>query len=80
MSLLRADQLEYQPPLTSKRLDCLVCGRNDAGRDSVVVTELKQWDRCSRAPGEELAATYVGGAERDVLHPSVQSSSISPLS
>src|SRR6266487_1667443 len=39
--------LEYQLPLSSKRLDCIVCGRDDAGSDQAVIVELKQWDRCN---------------------------------
>ena len=64
--------LEYQLPLTSKRLDCLVCGRDNEHRDNAVVVELKQWGSCHPADGENLVSTWVGGAERDVLHPSAQ--------
>ena len=35
--------LEYQLPQTSKRLDCLVCGRDSQMRDNAVIVELKQW-------------------------------------
>jgi uncharacterized protein len=64
--------LEYQLPLSSKRLDCMVCGTDTAGNQHAVIIELKQWDKCrpSDAPNELL--TFVGGRERDVLHPSVQ--------
>jgi len=55
--------LEYQLPLTSKRLDCLVCGRDDDGADEAVIIELKQWDKCSPAVGERLVTTWVGGAQ-----------------
>jgi uncharacterized protein len=64
--------LEYQLPLTSKRLDCLICGRDEAGQDRAVIIELKQWERCSAAVGENLVTTWLGGAEREILHPSVQ--------
>ena len=64
--------LEYQLPLTSKRLDCLVCGRDGDGSDGAVIVELKQWEKCSPALGERLVTTWVGGAEREVLHPSAQ--------
>jgi len=55
--------LEYQLPLTSRRLDCLVCGRDDDGADEAVIIELKQWDKCSPAIGERLVTTWVGGAQ-----------------
>lgn len=64
--------LEYQLPLTSKRLDCLITGHDVQKRDSAVVVELKQWDRCTDTEGEGLVRTFVGGAPRDVLHPSAQ--------
>lgn len=64
--------LEYQLPLTSKRLDCLVCGKDGAGKDNAVIVELKQWECCGEASGENLVTTWVGGAQREILHPSAQ--------
>ena len=64
--------LEYQLPLSSKRLDCLICGRDGVRADSAVIIELKQWEKCKDADGENEVTTWVGGAERELLHPSVQ--------
>ena len=64
--------LEYQLPLTSKRLDCMITGHDNDRRDSAVIVELKQWDKSEATEGEGLVRTYLGGAERDVLHPSMQ--------
>lgn len=64
--------LEYQLPLTSKRLDCLVCGKDDNKSDNAVIIELKQWDKCEDAYGDNEVLTWLGGAKREVLHPSVQ--------
>ena len=63
--------LEYQLPMTSRRLDCLVCGKDAENRDNAVIIELKQWDRCEDAPGKNEVITWVGG-RRELLHPSVQ--------
>jgi len=63
--------LEYQLPMTSKRLDCLICGRDGDLRDNAVIIELKQWDRCEEAPGKNEVISWVGG-RRELLHPSVQ--------
>ena len=63
--------LEYQLPLTSKRLDCLICGRDATTKDNAVIIELKQWDKCYPADGENEVITWVGG-NREVLHPPVQ--------
>jgi len=63
--------LEYELPLTSKRLDCLITGRDDRLNDHAAIIELKQWEACEEGDAEGIV-TFVGGANRDVLHPSVQ--------
>lgn len=64
--------VEYQIPLTSKRLDCLISGSDSEARDSAVIVELKQWERCETTSGENLVATKLRGRQTDVLHPSAQ--------
>ena len=64
--------LEYQLPMCSKRLDCLVTGNDEASKPNAVIIELKQWDRCEEGDGANEVVTWVGGANRDVLHPSAQ--------
>lgn len=64
--------LEYQIPFTSKRLDCLITGKDECHKDNAVIIELKQWENCSSADGDNEVVTYVGGGQREVLHPSVQ--------
>ena len=63
--------LEYQLPLTSKRLDCLITG-SAKGQERAVIIELKQWEKCETSDSENEVLTWVGGAKREVLHPSVQ--------
>jgi hypothetical protein len=63
--------LEYELPMSSNRLDCLITGTEPCGRDCAVIVELKQWDHCRVGDGDRVV-TYVGGSQRDVLHPSVQ--------
>ena len=64
--------LEYQLPLSSKRLDCLVCGRDSLAEDNAVIIELKQWQKCEAADSDREVLTWVAGAHREILHPSVQ--------
>lgn len=64
--------LEYQLPLTSKRLDCMICGKDEKDQENAVIVELKQWDKCEEASADNEVMTWVGGAKREVLHPSVQ--------
>jgi len=64
--------LEYQLPMSSKRLDCMITGQDEAQRDNAVILELKQWETCGDAGADNLVTTFVGGRERDLLHPSAQ--------
>ena len=58
--------LEYQLPMTSKRLDCLICGKNEKGKENAVVIELKQWEVCHDFDDVDYVLTVVGGGEREV--------------
>ncbi len=64
--------LEYQLPQTSKRLDCMITGKDYNNNDNAVIVELKQWEKCQPSDGENEVMTWLNGAIRDVLHPSVQ--------
>lgn len=64
--------LEYQLPQSSKRLDCMITGRDRDDSENAIIVELKQWDRCESSDGDREVVTWVGGALRDVLHPSAQ--------
>jgi len=64
--------LEYQLPMSSKRLDCMITGQDADQRDNAVILELKQWEKCGDAGAENLVTSYVGHRERDLLHPSAQ--------
>src|SRR5258706_1815458 len=59
--------LEYQLPLTSRRLDCMITGRNGQDRENAVIVELKQWEGANAAIDDERVSTWLGGTERDVL-------------
>jgi hypothetical protein len=63
--------LEYELPLSSKRLDCLVCGGDANGHDQAVIVELKQWEKCDPSDVDKVVV-WLGGGHRAVLHPSVQ--------
>lgn len=63
--------VEYQLPQSSKRLDVMLTGADASGADRATVIELKQWEDCQPSDGEQVV-TWVGGGNRDVLHPSAQ--------
>ena len=64
--------VEFQIPLTSKRVDFMVAGLGDDGEKHVVIVELKQWERARRTSRDGLVTTYLNGAKRTVTHPSYQ--------
>lgn len=64
--------LEWQLPLNSKRLDCMVTGHSAANRPGAVIVELKQWDGAEASAVDECVTVFLGGRLRDVLHPSKQ--------
>ena len=64
--------LEYQLPLMSRRLDCMICGKDKEKRENAIIIELKQWDKCRDASGINEVSAFVGGDNRELLHPSVQ--------
>jgi len=70
--------LEYQIPLTSKRVDFMIAG-NDGTRDNVVIVELKQWEDCQATSRENVVIAFTGGANREVAHPSQQAYSYAKL-
>ncbi len=64
--------LEYQLPLSSRRLDCMICGSDESQQDNAVIVELKQWERCEPADPDKLVRSWLGGRQRELLHPSIQ--------
>jgi len=64
--------IEYAIPLTSKRVDLIVPGQDDAGRDTAVIVELKQWSEVAKTNKDGVVATRLGGGLVETSHPSYQ--------
>jgi DUF2075 family protein len=64
--------VEWQLPLSSRRLDVLITGRDAEGQASSVIVELKQWDQVFPTTVQDCVVAFVGGRRREVLHPSAQ--------
>ena len=71
--------IEYQIPLTSKRIDFIVGGNDEYGRGNIVIIELKQWEKAEKVDDEMhySVRTFVAGDNRIVCHPSYQAFSYS---
>ena len=64
--------IEYQVPLTSKRIDFILSGTDGNSQETVVIVELKQWTEVSATPKDAIVQTVIGRGEREVIHPSYQ--------
>ena len=71
--------IEYNIPQTSKRVDFILIGANEQGRDNIVIVELKQWTRAEVVDDDMhfSVRTYVAKDNRIVCHPSYQAYSYS---
>ena len=69
--------IEYQIPLTSKRIDFLIAGQDSQAKQNVVIVELKQWETSEPTSREDVVRAFTGGANRYVAHPSYQAYSYS---
>jgi DUF2075 family protein len=66
--------IEYEIPLTSKRVDFIVTGADALGEDNVIIIELKQWTTAEKVDDVEChtVKAFVASAERNVAHPCYQ--------
>lgn len=64
--------LEYSIPLTNKRVDFILTGKDENQKDNAVIIELKQWSEVAITGKDGLVSTFVGKAVRETIHPSYQ--------
>lgn len=64
--------IEYRLNGRGFRIDFIISGVNDAGKESIVIVELKQWSEVEFSELAEHIKTFVGGRLRDERHPSYQ--------
>ena len=71
--------IEYNIPKTSKRVDFIIIGANESGKDNIVIVELKQWAMAEKVDDDMhfSVRTYVANDYRIVCHPSYQAYSYS---
>ena len=71
--------IEYNIPLTSKRVDFIIAGADKAGKDNIVIVELKQWQKAEIVDDDMhyCVRTHVANSDRIVCHPSYQAYSYS---
>lgn len=64
--------IEYRLNGRRFRIDFLIAGKTENGQDSLVIVELKQWTDIEFSNLKDHIKTFVGGAIRDLPHPSYQ--------
>ena len=64
--------IEYRLNGRKFRIDFLIAGQDDAGHESIVIVELKQWTDIAYSDLLSHVRTFIGGGLRDERHPSYQ--------
>jgi DUF2075 family protein len=64
--------IEYKVPLTNKRIDFILTGKNENKEDTAIIVELKQWSDVNITDKDGLVSTFLGRGIREVSHPSYQ--------
>lgn len=60
--------LEYRIPLTNRRIDFIIAGADESGKNHIIICELKQWDEVTHTDMNDIV--LVKGQE--YVHPSWQ--------
>lgn len=64
--------IEYKIPASSRRIDFIITGKDSNKNPVAVLIELKQWENAEITEMDGVVKTFVGGAIREVEHPSYQ--------
>ncbi len=64
--------IEYKIPQTSKRVDFIITGETSDNQQSVILIELKQWEKAALSDKDGMVETFLGKGVRETQHPSYQ--------
>jgi len=71
--------IEFQIPLTSKRIDFIITGLSEEHKQQVIIIELKQWSSAQLTEKEAMVRTHFQHGATDTVHPSYQAWSYAAL-
>lgn len=71
--------IEFQIPLTSKRIDFIITGLNEEKRQQVIIIELKQWSEAQLTGKDAIVKTRFQHGVSETTHPSYQAWSYATL-
>lgn len=64
--------IEYQIPLTAKRVDFIISGLNAKKKEQIIIIELKQWDVAEPTQKPSIVVARFQHGKAEVAHPSFQ--------
>jgi len=71
--------IEYSIPRTKNRIDFIITGEDEYGKEKVVIIELKQWTDIQKTDKDAVVVTRFKSGPSEELHPSYQAWSYSTL-
>lgn len=71
--------IEYNLPMTNRRVDFILTGKDHNRNDSAVIIELKQWQEAKKTDKDAIVKTCFQHGEKETNHPSYQAWSYSAL-
>lgn len=64
--------LQYKLPMTSKKIDLFVTGKDKDDKDTALIVELKDWCKSVECECDNEVVIDIAGTKKEILHPSVQ--------
>lgn len=64
--------IEFQIPLTSKRIDFIITGLDNFKNEQVIIIELKQWSKAQLTDKDAIIKTRFQHGDSETAHPSYQ--------
>lgn len=71
--------IEYNLPMTNRRVDFILTGKDHNRNDAAVIIELKQWQEAKKTNKDAIVKTRFQHGEKETNHPSYQAWSYSAL-
>lgn len=71
--------IEYSIPRTQNRIDIVLTGKDKEDRESMLLIELKQWQKADKTSKDGIVNTRFMHGQKDTLHPSYQAWSYATL-
>ncbi len=72
--------IEYRLPMSNKRVDIIISGKDEDEKDNAVIIELKQWQKVEKVDTKDaIVKTVLGHGYHETTHPSYQAWSYARL-